>query len=730
MKTYNISSTADQETMEHENFPTNSLVSYAQQVSFPNWNTMVGDLRQKFARRSSFERETTNCKDGDVNSSPIHVEDVTNFLPKKCKSSEKIDEQQNCRSVDETTQMTGTASCKNREYSNGEVSNNENHGVSREISKCNEKLLRSRKPIIRYCEIIKEDSQESDEQENKKENQTPSKIHISSVSIMLKSTKGRKKEENQQCSKNDQNETLIVGNENKEEMNNEEIIETDKDDKERNEKNDKESNEKDDKGEMKQTPNEIIFEDMGKNYLQQQTNECEEERLKINDELKTDENNDKIELEESVNKTDSMKGVDKLRSCQKSHLWRTRRTGAVDEGILSPDHATTTDKELSQQKHQFRKKSSSFSGNLPLNFQTDKEKSSLLSADLNKSKILQRRRGTVDMGRVDPQRSPMLNKEHHHHHNNNNHDRKVDPSHYLMHGGKRRGSFNPTYNQFSTTMQKNRKNNAARAKSLFICQTDERDALRERLMKHACPELRHSIERDDTEDENGEKNEMIKDSKETKAAQRRPLRKSISFDSKPEVLENAQEIAEFYEKLKNCGQSRMTNRKAGIIPSPTTRSSEYRTKIIASTEVETTIFTNNVGMFGESRFSRQTGRHTRALSSFAGVPSMDLGRLKEKSMDHGAVIRSKSDSLSSASSSEGGESVDPFPMHTAVKAGRQKKLQQLISKGMDVNANDNDGWPPIHYALSSGNFEIVAFLLKAGANISDYTKGRTSKYFK
>jgi len=686
MRTYGIAK-REEESMEPESLPAPTLASYAQQVSFPNWNTMVGDLGQKFARRSSFERENPQAS--------VDVEDVTDFLPKK----ERL--------VEKTTSPL-RAKMKNTD---GENSRDD---LVHENTYCKENISESRKPIFRYCGMIKEDSCESDEEPRvENEERTTSKIHISTVSIVLKSGKGRKRQESKDSSKTVSRRNVSINDDDSDR-------ETIEEDRQKDSDFSKESLKEDKLGSHDENLSHITDGEQGgdrheykKSDLTQSTNDIKQTTL------------EKISIKDESG--------DVIGSANKMNKWRSYRSGTSDDGFLTPDYISA-EHISSAMKHdrRFRKKSSSFSGNLPLHFQTDKEGLGNLSPDdMSKRKVMERRRGTVDMGRIEPPKSPLLVKENHHHHHQ---QRKLDPSHYLMHGGKRRGSFNPTYNQYNTTLHKNRKNNTTRAKSLFICNTDERVALRDRLMKHASPELRESLELED--EKAGKGNAVEKDGHGDRTHdERRPLRKSISFGSRPAILQNSQEIEDFYERLKNSenliGPHRSGSRKAGLVPSPTLRSnSESPTTILETGEAETKIVTNNGGLFGDSRFSKPKGRQIRAHSNFAGVPSVYLGRLKDKSMSHKHVTRSQSDSISSASSSEGGESVDPFPMHTAVKNGRQKRLKKLLSKGMDVNARDGEGWPPIHYALSDGNFEVVAILLNAGANITDYTKGRTSKYFK
>lgn len=58
----------------------------------------------------------------------------------------------------------------------------------------------------------------------------------------------------------------------------------------------------------------------------------------------------------------------------------------------------------------------------------------------------------------------------------------------------------------------------------------------------------------------------------------------------------------------------------------------------------------------------------------------------------------------------------------AAKAGDLKAVQALIAAGIDVNAADERGWTPLHYAVYSaelkrGYADLVQALVDAGANI-------------
>ncbi len=54
----------------------------------------------------------------------------------------------------------------------------------------------------------------------------------------------------------------------------------------------------------------------------------------------------------------------------------------------------------------------------------------------------------------------------------------------------------------------------------------------------------------------------------------------------------------------------------------------------------------------------------------------------------------------------------------ASRDGDLVRVQQMLEKGADINSQDIfDGYTPLHYAISSGNTELVRFLIQYGADI-------------
>lgn len=71
---------------------------------------------------------------------------------------------------------------------------------------------------------------------------------------------------------------------------------------------------------------------------------------------------------------------------------------------------------------------------------------------------------------------------------------------------------------------------------------------------------------------------------------------------------------------------------------------------------------------------------------------------------------------------EKGQLYDAPTLHSACHHGMTDIVRHLLTKGDDLNGQDQDGWTPIHSAASPGHLEVVALLLesKADANIPDF----------
>jgi len=65
-----------------------------------------------------------------------------------------------------------------------------------------------------------------------------------------------------------------------------------------------------------------------------------------------------------------------------------------------------------------------------------------------------------------------------------------------------------------------------------------------------------------------------------------------------------------------------------------------------------------------------------------------------------------------------GPSAPDISIHEAVIEGNIEAVKQHLDAGVDVNAKDNIGFTPLHYAAQSGRKEIVELLIAKGADVN------------
>ena len=69
------------------------------------------------------------------------------------------------------------------------------------------------------------------------------------------------------------------------------------------------------------------------------------------------------------------------------------------------------------------------------------------------------------------------------------------------------------------------------------------------------------------------------------------------------------------------------------------------------------------------------------------------------------------------------------PLQTAARHGRDEVVAFLIKKGADVNAADGYGYTPLHLAAEGGHLSVVKRLVRAGAKIQAKTKALPGGFF-
>ena len=62
------------------------------------------------------------------------------------------------------------------------------------------------------------------------------------------------------------------------------------------------------------------------------------------------------------------------------------------------------------------------------------------------------------------------------------------------------------------------------------------------------------------------------------------------------------------------------------------------------------------------------------------------------------------------------------PLHFAVYYGHKEIVELLIAKGAEVNAKDKNGWTPLHLAVDGGHTETADLLRKHGGKTSEELK--------
>lgn len=58
----------------------------------------------------------------------------------------------------------------------------------------------------------------------------------------------------------------------------------------------------------------------------------------------------------------------------------------------------------------------------------------------------------------------------------------------------------------------------------------------------------------------------------------------------------------------------------------------------------------------------------------------------------------------------------------AVRAGNLEKVQELVSKGAELNGQDEYGWLLLDWAACKGYAEVVEYLIEHGANVNARSK--------
>ena len=76
----------------------------------------------------------------------------------------------------------------------------------------------------------------------------------------------------------------------------------------------------------------------------------------------------------------------------------------------------------------------------------------------------------------------------------------------------------------------------------------------------------------------------------------------------------------------------------------------------------------------------------------------------------------------------GGKTIEELSIHEAARQGKIEAVKQHLAAGTDVNAKDDDGFTPLHYA--PGHKEIAELLIAGSAEVNAKdTRGRTPLHY-
>ena len=89
-----------------------------------------------------------------------------------------------------------------------------------------------------------------------------------------------------------------------------------------------------------------------------------------------------------------------------------------------------------------------------------------------------------------------------------------------------------------------------------------------------------------------------------------------------------------------------------------------------------------------------------------------------------AEIKAKEKQKSKKAETPKGVSFDPQLTQELIEEWKKppnkvdmSKIQDLIERGADVDAKDNNGWTPLHWASDSNHIEIAKLLIDRGADV-------------
>lgn len=301
------------------------------------------------------------------------------------------------------------------------------------------------------------------------------------------------------------------------------------------------------------------------------------------------------------------------------------------------------------------------------------------------------------------------------------------PSHYK---GKKQGTYMACYDPHITALKPRAQ---SRSRSLYLLN----DELSKNLLRARLNNSINSKQKEDSitqfevflskHDQHLESESNLSNLREgknylptIKNGRKISIAKANSFNGRQKTNDTADKTE--YLAVPNRQTSRSSENLSGNV----TGSSDSENSVVS---VKSSIHKQGTKQNYKKRITgdRKEYSRVRAHSSFEGASEKHLLSLERK---YARARKFTSRSKCSISSDSSEEILETTEIHEAVKKGDGAKLKELISSGGNVNACDEFGLPPFHYAAINARDDLIAILLIGGADIKEYFRKRRVKYFR
>lgn len=142
---------------------------------------------------------------------------------------------------------------------------------------------------------------------------------------------------------------------------------------------------------------------------------------------------------------------------------------------------------------------------------------------------------------------------------------------------------------------------------------------------------------------------------------------------------------------------------------------------------------NSATVFGKLTLSGQVEKNSQSFSSniWETLAFQKINGSWRLTMEHSTGVDGKSSSQQAKEQLAAGkndvkkekpkENTDDFPLHEAASAGDIEKVKEILAKGYDVDARNEQNWTALHNAVQRGYKEVAELLIANGADVNAKT---------